>query len=277
MTCITQFKAHHQKIYALLLYSAIIFVFIGGNVILWGVKPELNVLDPESRTVYCVCGLFLILSVIGIVLSWQIRRHSLGTRSTAASLGEGDFLTVEGVVGGNISNGHSPSVERMTCITSAIEQQERKKANKRISPPTPPSPPSPREPPRPPPPAIHSHPMMVTHHQHQGHQHHSLHPSSSASFVQMIKNTNSSISNPRPGSSSSSSALMHHQQQQQQIPGPYQWYFQETTILYINCTMILDVPYITCHQRRTITPCHHYPCHQLLFSRLSLLKEKGLR
>jgi hypothetical protein len=70
-------QAHHQKIYALILYSLIILVFIGGNVVLWGVKPEFLVLDPESRTVYVVCGLFLILMVIGVALSWQIRSRNI--------------------------------------------------------------------------------------------------------------------------------------------------------------------------------------------------------
>lgn len=78
-------QAHHQKIYALILYSIIIFMFIGGNVILWGVKPEFLVLDPESRTVYAVCGLFLILMVIGVVLSWQIRSRSRLARQEQAN------------------------------------------------------------------------------------------------------------------------------------------------------------------------------------------------
>lgn len=76
LSLVPRSQAHHQKIYALVLYSVIIFVFLGGHVILWGVKPEFLILDPESRTVYAVSGLFLILMVIGIVLSWQIRKHS---------------------------------------------------------------------------------------------------------------------------------------------------------------------------------------------------------
>lgn len=72
-------------IYALILYSFIILVFISGNIILWFVTPEFQLLDPESRTVYAVCGLFVILMIIGFVLSWQIRRQSLAARNRASS------------------------------------------------------------------------------------------------------------------------------------------------------------------------------------------------
>lgn len=58
------------------MYSIIILVFLGGHVILWGFKPEILILDPESRTAYAVSGIFLVLMVIGVVLSWQIRKHS---------------------------------------------------------------------------------------------------------------------------------------------------------------------------------------------------------
>lgn len=69
--------AHHQKIYFLVLYSIIILTFISGNIVLWAVNSDILVLDPESRTVYAVSGLFLVLMVVGVVLSWNIRRVSL--------------------------------------------------------------------------------------------------------------------------------------------------------------------------------------------------------
>lgn len=41
---------------------------------MWIVDPSLSMLDPESRTVYVVGGLFLVLMVIGVFLSWKIRK-----------------------------------------------------------------------------------------------------------------------------------------------------------------------------------------------------------
>lgn len=46
-------------------------------------SPSHSVLDPESRTVYVVGGLFLILMAIGIFLSWQIRRASIAANAAA--------------------------------------------------------------------------------------------------------------------------------------------------------------------------------------------------
>lgn len=53
-----------------------------GNVALWAFQPETSVLDPESRTVYVVSGLFLILMVVGLVMSWQIRRANMPVDSS---------------------------------------------------------------------------------------------------------------------------------------------------------------------------------------------------
>ncbi|KAI1280636.1 hypothetical protein HDE_13581 [Halotydeus destructor] len=66
--------AHHQKIYFLVLYSIIILLFFSSQFALWLFDSEYVILDPESRTVYIVCCLFIILMVTGIILSWQIRR-----------------------------------------------------------------------------------------------------------------------------------------------------------------------------------------------------------
>lgn len=66
--------AHRSSIYFLILYSIIILLFITGNLALWLFQPESSPLDPESRTVYAVSSLFLVLMVVGVFLSWQIRR-----------------------------------------------------------------------------------------------------------------------------------------------------------------------------------------------------------
>lgn len=76
-TLIGYYGAHRQKVYFLVPYSIIIFLFLGGNLIMWGVKPEDSVLDPDSNAVLILGGVFIILMIFALWLAWQERKKNL--------------------------------------------------------------------------------------------------------------------------------------------------------------------------------------------------------
>lgn len=76
-TLIGYYGAHRQKVYFLVPYSIIIFMFLGGNLIMWGVKPEDSVLDPDSNAVLILGGVFIVLMIFALWLAWQERKKNL--------------------------------------------------------------------------------------------------------------------------------------------------------------------------------------------------------
>lgn len=75
-TLIGYYGAHRQKVYFLVPYSIIIFLFLGGNLVMWGVKPEESVLDPDSNAVLILTGVFLVLMVFALWLAWQEKKKT---------------------------------------------------------------------------------------------------------------------------------------------------------------------------------------------------------
>ncbi|KAI1280637.1 hypothetical protein HDE_13582 [Halotydeus destructor] len=73
-TLIGYYGAHRQKVYFLVPYSVIIFLFLGGNLVMWTIKSDNSVLDPDSNTVYILGGVFLVLMVFALMLAWQEKR-----------------------------------------------------------------------------------------------------------------------------------------------------------------------------------------------------------
>lgn len=76
-TLIGYYGAHRQKVYFLVPYSVIIFLFLGGNLLMWGIKPEDSVLDPTSNAVLVLTGVFVILMVFALWLAWQEKRKGM--------------------------------------------------------------------------------------------------------------------------------------------------------------------------------------------------------
>ena len=132
---------------------------------MWIVDPSLSMLDPESRTVYAVGGLFLILMVIGVFLSWQIRKWN-----QAQNDGDGNKIT------------DSPLDQSMSTLgpPPPIQQKVNNNYNQQSS----------QQP-------QHHQPAMTMVQQ----QYQSMHPSSSASFVHQMVRGPPPIMNPGvPGS-----------------------------------------------------------------------------
>ena len=77
-TLIGYYGAHRQKVYFLVPYSAIIFLFLAGNLMMWGIKPEDSVLDPDSNAVLILAGVYLVLMVFALWLALQERKKSQG-------------------------------------------------------------------------------------------------------------------------------------------------------------------------------------------------------
>lgn len=73
-TLIGYYGAHRQKIYFLVPYSVIIFAFLGGNLVMWGVKPEKSVLKPDSKAVLILGGVYLVLMAFALWLAFQERK-----------------------------------------------------------------------------------------------------------------------------------------------------------------------------------------------------------
>lgn len=73
-TLIGYYGAHRQKIYFLVPYSVIIFLFLGGNLVMWGIKPEESVLDPDSNAVLILGGVYFILMAFALWLAFQERK-----------------------------------------------------------------------------------------------------------------------------------------------------------------------------------------------------------
>ena len=76
-TLIGYYGAHRQKIYFLVPYSIIIFLFLGGNLVMWGVKPEESVLDPDSKAVLILGGVYLVLMAFALWLAFQERKKMM--------------------------------------------------------------------------------------------------------------------------------------------------------------------------------------------------------
>lgn len=70
-TIIGYYGAHRQKVYFLVPYSIIIFLFLGGNLVMWAIRPEDSVLDPDSNTVYILGGVFVVVMVFALFLAYQ--------------------------------------------------------------------------------------------------------------------------------------------------------------------------------------------------------------
>lgn len=73
-TLIGYYGAHRQKIYFLVPYSVIIFAFLGGNLVMWGIKPEKSVLQPDSKAVLILGGMYLVLMAFALWLAYQERK-----------------------------------------------------------------------------------------------------------------------------------------------------------------------------------------------------------
>lgn len=73
-TLIGYYGAHRQKIYFLVPYSVIIFLFLGGNLMMWGIKPEESVLKADTNAFLIVTGVFGSLMVFALWLAWQERK-----------------------------------------------------------------------------------------------------------------------------------------------------------------------------------------------------------
>ena len=73
-TLIGYYGAHRQKVYFLVPYSIIIFLFLGGNLVMWGVKPEQSVLDPDSNAVLILAGVYVVLMAFALWLAFQERK-----------------------------------------------------------------------------------------------------------------------------------------------------------------------------------------------------------
>ena len=99
-------------------------MFIGGNVVLWGVKPEFLVLDPESRTVYFVCGLFLVLMVIGVVLSWQIRAYTADSDHQEEAAASPPLEQMTSVIHQKVNN-NQPNMLAASTSSSFIQMMVR--------------------------------------------------------------------------------------------------------------------------------------------------------
>lgn len=65
--------AHHQKVYFLIVYSAIIFLFVTCNSLIWIIAPQNSLLDSHSKTVIAMGLLFIGLMLAAIVLSWHLK------------------------------------------------------------------------------------------------------------------------------------------------------------------------------------------------------------
>jgi hypothetical protein len=85
-TLIGYYGAHRQKIYFLIPYSVIIFFFLGGNLLMWGISKEDSVLDPDSNAVLVLTGVFVILMVFALWLAWQERKKAVGNVTVQSSV-----------------------------------------------------------------------------------------------------------------------------------------------------------------------------------------------
>lgn len=146
---------------------------------MWIVDPSLSMLDPESRTVYVVGGLFLVLMVIGVFLSWKIRKWNQAENENTdgkntdspmdqsmTTLGQPPPPPIQQKVNNNYNN--QPQSQQLSQSLHHQQQQHQQQ------------------------PA-----MTMVQHQYQ-----SMHPSSSASFVhQMVRGPPQIMNNPGiPGS-----------------------------------------------------------------------------
>lgn len=88
-TLIGYYGAHRQRIYFLIPYSIIIFLFLGGNLMMWSIKPEDSVLDPDSDAIKIIGSVFALVMVCALWLAWQERKKNLqlyGTTSVPRSM-----------------------------------------------------------------------------------------------------------------------------------------------------------------------------------------------
>lgn len=94
-TLIGYYGAHRQKVYFLVPYSIIIFLFLGGNLIMWGVKPKKSVLDPDSNAVLILGGVFIVLMIFALWLAWQERKKNIsGNVQVTSTAGTGNSALV---------------------------------------------------------------------------------------------------------------------------------------------------------------------------------------
>jgi len=95
-TLIGYYGAHRQKIYFLLPYSIIIFLFLGGNLMMWGIKPVgvTPVLDPDSNAVLVLAGVFIVLMVSALWLAWEERKKGTSNVSVTSSMGTYPLTTM---------------------------------------------------------------------------------------------------------------------------------------------------------------------------------------
>jgi hypothetical protein len=87
--------AHHQKTYFLLLYAAVIVLFLAANLAIAFLLPDRMLLDPYGKPFYVVSSLLLLVMSLAILLAWQLctqrkrgrrdRRRSSTTRATATT------------------------------------------------------------------------------------------------------------------------------------------------------------------------------------------------
>ena len=88
-TLIGYYGAHRQRIYFLIPYSIIIFLFLGGNLMMWSIKPEESVLDPDSDAIKIIGSVFALVMVCALWLAWQERKKNLqlyGTTNIPSSM-----------------------------------------------------------------------------------------------------------------------------------------------------------------------------------------------
>lgn len=88
-TLIGYYGAHRQRIYFLIPYSIIIFLFLGGNLMMWSIKPEDSVLNPDSDAIKIIGSVFALVMVCAMWLAWQERKKNLqlyGTTSVPRSI-----------------------------------------------------------------------------------------------------------------------------------------------------------------------------------------------
>lgn len=90
--------AHHQKIYFLIVYSAIIFLFVTCNALIWIIAPQNSLLDSHSKTVIMMGLLFIGLMLAAIVLSWHLKYTSSSQQNQDEQLTEKTYINRPGIV-----------------------------------------------------------------------------------------------------------------------------------------------------------------------------------
>ena len=67
--------AHHQKAYFLILYSFIILLFLGGNVVVAFIAPSITLLHPATKQFFIMATIMLIVMGLACFLAWQVKHE----------------------------------------------------------------------------------------------------------------------------------------------------------------------------------------------------------